>query len=75
MQVFLCQSVGVFGKEVNHTINFSLLHKLQEELTDVCCMRTSLNASQRQRGSARRNKSGFLKACNLSVKRNKAFLT
>lgn len=49
--MFLWQSVGAFGnKEDNHTINFSLLHNLQEKLTDIYCMRSSLNASQRKRG-------------------------
>lgn len=43
-------SVGVFAnKGDNHTINFSLFHKLQEVRNDICCMRSSLNASQCKR--------------------------
>lgn len=73
--MFLWQTVGVFGNEEdNHTINFSLLHKLQEKLTDIYYMRSSLNASQRKRGSIRRNKNGLLQACSSGVKENKTYL-
>lgn len=69
--MFLWQSVGVFGnKEDNHTLNFSLLHKLQEKLTNIYCMRISLNASQCKRGSTRRNKNGLLQACSSRVIEN-----
>lgn len=75
MQVFLWQSAGVFGKAGDHAINFSLLHKLQEKLTDICSMRTSLTASECKRRFRRRNKSAFLQACSLSVKKNETLLT
>lgn len=72
--MFLWQSVGAFGnKEDNHTLNFSLLYKLQEKLTNIYCMRISLNASQRKRGSTRRNKNGLLQACSSRVKENIIF--
>ena len=68
------QSVEVFGNEKdNHTINFSLLHKLQEKLTDIYCMRSSLNTSQRKRGSTRRNKNGLLQPCSFGVKEYNLF--
>lgn len=70
--MFLWHSVGAFGNEEdNHTINLSLLHKLQEKLTDIYYMRSSLNASQRKRVSTRRNKNGLLQACSSGVKENK----
>lgn len=57
-------SVGVFAnKGDNHTINFSLFHKMQEVRNDICCMRSSLNASQCKRRVHAGNKNGLLQAC------------
>lgn len=72
--MFLWQSAGASGNEEdNHTINFSLLHKLQEKLSDIYCMRSSFMQVNRKRGSTRRNKSGLLQACSLDAKENKTF--
>lgn len=69
------QRVGAFGNEEgNHTINFSVLHELQERLTDIYCIRTSLNASQREGDFTRRNKSGLLQACISGVKNKKTYI-
>lgn len=57
-------SVGVFAnKGDNHTINFSLFYKLQEVCNDICCMRSSLKASQCKRRVHLGNKNGFLQVC------------
>lgn len=57
-------SVGVFAnKGDNHTINFSLFYKLQEVCNDICCMRSSLKASQCKRRVHLGNKKGFLQVC------------
>lgn len=59
-----CGSVGVFAnKGDNHTINFSLFYKLQEVCNDICCMRSSLKASQLKRRVHLGNKKGFLQVC------------